>query len=233
MKLIEIGKKYFESEAQNLPPLTHNNAANDLLFNVNEYPHAFVLGCLADYQIKAETAWQIPYVVFSELRAFSMTDLLKCSKDDFIRVFQEKRLHRFNKVVGGHYFDAIQKIHNKYDGDAANIWRDNPSSSLVVSRFLDFDGVGIKIATMAANILFRRFKIPFSDLCGIDISPDVHVRRVFRRMGLVSGALSCISGNYGYWLLESGKGLLSPVQPSSSRLCSLPFGKRMQKAATV
>lgn len=76
MKLIEIGKEYLSRENLDLPPLTVNKAANDLLCNLTEYPHAFVLGCLMDFQIKAEKAWQIPYIVFSELNAFSMADLL-------------------------------------------------------------------------------------------------------------------------------------------------------------
>ena len=39
---------------------------------------------------------------------------------------------------------------------------------------------------MAANILLKVFKVYFADTTGIDISSDVHVRRVFARLGLVA-----------------------------------------------
>ena len=87
--------------------------------------------------------------------------------------------------MAANFYFGIRKIHEDYLDNAANIWIGSPSSATIVRRFLEFDGVGIKIATMAANILARDFKIPMKDYSSIDISPDVHVRTVLARLGFV------------------------------------------------
>ena len=95
-------------------------------------------------------------------------------------------LHRFHEEMSHNLHSAIDLISTAYDGNAAQIWRDRPSSAEVVIRFLRFRGVGPKIATMATNILARDFKIPFADYYSIDVSADVHIRRVFWRLGSIS-----------------------------------------------
>ena len=105
--------------------------------------------------------------------------------DEYKEIFNKYTPHRFNDTMAGVFYSAVHDIQSKYDGDASRIWSNEPSSAKVVYEFLQFKGSGKKIATMAANIFARQFKVPFSNYYSIDISPDVHILRVMKRTGLV------------------------------------------------
>jgi len=160
--------------------------ADKIFNNLKNYSHFFVLGCIMDRQMKAEKAWLIPYRFGKEIGGFSFQRFLSLDLAKVRQIFIKNKLHRFNQIMAKNFYLAIQKIHKDYKDNASNIWKNKPSSATIVRRFLEFKGAGIKIATMAANILAREFKIPMKDYMCIDISPDVHVRRVFRRLGLIS-----------------------------------------------
>jgi len=164
---------------------TKNNDANRLINDIENYPYAFTLGAVMDSQIDAEKAWYIPYKVMSELRDYNFNTLLSSSLEKIKGIFKKYSLHRFNEKMAQNFYLAVQKIHNIYNDNAANIWNDYPLSATAVRRFLEFNGVGIKISTMAANILVRNFKVPLKDHICIDISPDVQVVRVFKRIGFI------------------------------------------------
>jgi len=183
--LIKRGNELFKQPYQKIN-FTQNPEADDLLNDLSQFPHAFVLASIMDKQIKAERAWLIPYKVSKKIGGFEFNKLLSCSEDYINAIFKEEQLHRFNKDSAKYFHLAIQRIHKEYDNNASTIWSNNPRSATVVRRFLEFDGVGVKIATMATNILARDFKIPMQDKICIDISPDVHVRRVFKRLGFIS-----------------------------------------------
>ena len=55
-----------------------NNFLNDL----KSYPHAFILACLMDKQMKAEIAWQIPYKIYKILGTFDIKDLGEITLND-------------------------------------------------------------------------------------------------------------------------------------------------------
>lgn len=183
--LINRGNELIKQPYQKIK-FTQNPEGDDLLNNLGQFPHAFVLASIMDRQYKAERAWSIPHRISQRIGGFEFERLLSIDKDQITTIFIEEKLHRFNIDFAKYFYLAIQHIHKKYDNDASRIWINNPKSATVVRRFLEFDGVGIKIATMASNILARDFKIPMQDKICIDISPDVHVRRVFKRLGFIS-----------------------------------------------
>jgi len=183
-RLVEHGKKLFSAPSKPYPFSKHPEA-DALLNDLERFPHAFVLACIMDRQVKAEKAWLIPYRIMEKIGGFSIDMLGALSKDEVNRLMTEPEpLHRFATIMSANFFSAIQRIKRNYGGNAANIWDGKPSSAEVVYRFLEFEGVGPKIVNMAANALARHLIIPFSDYYSIDISADVHVRRVFSRLGL-------------------------------------------------
>jgi endonuclease III len=184
-RIIKIGLDLFNDKERVKVHFLDDDRANDLLNDIDNNPHVYVLACLMDRQIKAEKAWLIPQKIFDILHTSEIDDLSKVPLEKYVEIFNENNLHRFNNEMASIFYAGVQDIKIKYDGFVSNIWLNRPSSALVVYRFLEFKGCGIKIATMAANILARQYKIEFSDYYSIDVSPDTHVMRVMKRMGYV------------------------------------------------
>jgi endonuclease-3 len=170
---------------------TGQQEADALLNDLDHYSHAFVLACVMDRQMKAEKAWLIPYAFRTRFGSFEFAHLQALPLERVTSLMSKPEpLHRFPDVMANNFYATVQRIASEYSGRASTIWAARPSSATIVRRFLEFDGVGPKIATMAANILVRDFKIPVSDKISIDISPDVQVRRVFTRLGLIAEGAS-------------------------------------------
>ncbi|MBI4504107.1 MAG: iron-sulfur cluster loop [Chloroflexi bacterium] len=170
---------------------TGDPEADALLNNLSQYPHAFVTACVMHRQVRAESAWIIPYKIAQRRGSFEFSLLSTLGLKDVLDLMAgPPPLHRFPETMAKNLHSALARIAGEYHGNASEIWAECPSSATIVRRFLEFDGVGPKIATMAANFLVRDFKIAVSDKVSIEISPDVHVRRVFTRLGLISEGAS-------------------------------------------
>ncbi len=184
--LVKHGELLFQ-DSPTFYKFTKNDEADRLLNDLERHPHAFVLASIMDRQIKAERAWLIPFRIKEKLGDFSMSTLRRQSEDDVKTLMtQPESLHRYANKMANLFFKAVQLIDYQYNADASRIWEERPSIAMVVYRFLQFEGIGPKIASMDANILARVFKVEFSDYYSIDISADVHVRRVFGRLGLTN-----------------------------------------------
>ncbi len=187
-KLVEIGKQRFVELKNTMMrhQFTRDDAVDGYFNRLEEYPHLYVLSCLMDRGIKAEKAWSIPYYLCKYFNAFEMSELIKLEKDEIRKYFLERKPHRFNEEMAEIFYNGVQRIQKVYGGDASRIWKNRPSSAHVVYEFLQFDGCGIKIATMMTNILVRHYGIELSDYYSIDVSPDVHIKRIFYRVGLTA-----------------------------------------------
>jgi endonuclease III len=183
-RLVKHGQKHMRLSPR-ITTFTGVKEYDALLNDLERFPHAFVIACVMDRQIKAELAWAIPYKLKERIGDFEFTTLYNLSKKQAMKHLNSPSpLHRFPEIMSECLYSVIQVIGDKYGGDASLIWSDTPSSADVIYRFLQIHGVGPKIATMATNILARNFKIKFNDYYSIDISADVHVKRVFHRLGL-------------------------------------------------
>ena len=176
-QILEIaGERYEKAKAHALTPIEEEQL---------KYPHLFVLGCVMDSQIDFDRAWQIPFKIAHELNGKDFSLFLEKDEEWYVSTFIRLSLHRFNEPMGRAFYKAIQLIHSKYNDDASEIWSDEPTSGELICRFLEFDRIGIKIATMAANILSRDLGVKLKDKYAIDISPDIHVKRLMYRLGLI------------------------------------------------
>jgi endonuclease III len=183
-RLVAEGRRILQEPPKQIA-FAKDHEADRLLNDLAGHPHAFVLACIMDRQIKAEFAWVIPYRIGQRLNDVSFEGLRRLSLEGVQRLMSAPSpLHRFVNEMAVNFHAAVQRIGDAYGGDASRIWSGRPSSADVIYRFLGFRGVGPKIATMATNIFARELKVPFSDYYSIDVSADVHVKRVFVRLGL-------------------------------------------------
>jgi endonuclease III len=184
------GMSVGDSENEESENYAEDRAAADLVNDLKHYPHAFVLGCIMDAQIKADNAWRIPHRIRRLLKGdFSLETLCRKSPAWYRKAFAQNSLHRFNNEKAEAFYLAVHKIKDEYGGDASRIWAGRPSTKEAEARFRAFKGAGQKISSMAVNILKSCYGIVFDDDC-VDISPDTHVITVFKRYGLVPQSAS-------------------------------------------
>lgn len=183
--LREKGQTLFDQERV-VVSFTDDADADALLNDLEQFPHVYVLACMTHTMMKAQKAWLVLPRLGQRLGDLAFATLAGLSEEEMHDAMTNPTpLHVFSAKMGTNFHQAVRWIAERYQGDASRIWADRPPSAAVVCRFLEFSGVGPKIATMTTNILARDFKVPYSDYYSVDISVDTHVHTVFSRLGLV------------------------------------------------
>lgn len=176
--LIKLAEDHYEQEhSSGLTP--------EELKTYKKYPHFFVIGCLMDRQIKANNAWSIPYAIEQQLGTPDIMEWNKCSAKKIFTIFKKHTKHRFKENMADVFCEAVKRIVDIYEGDASRLWKNSENCAEVIYNFLAFKGCGIKIATMAVNILTRMMHVKLKHMESLDISPDSQVKKIMINLGLI------------------------------------------------
>jgi uncharacterized HhH-GPD family protein len=179
--LLEFDQSGPDQEGAGPPSFTPDVQANQLIF---DDPFAFLLGVIFDQNIPAQRAWQAPYELRSRLGHLDPARMMKEPQAVHSAINMPPALHRYVDRVPTWVVDAARIVTDQYDGDAANIWRSDPTAREVHQRLDAFPGIGQKKAAMAVEMLVRNLGVNIREMQGSDIGYDFHVRRVFLATGL-------------------------------------------------
>lgn len=182
-KIIKIAKQ--EEKKQ-----IYQERRDELQGKFKKYPHIFLLGCILNSGANSDKIWKTTEEI-SETIGYDFKNFYEAlyGKHKKYAKFLEKKIRPFSRYHNDKYFkEAIKKIHNDYADDASLIWKKSKNCADVIASLLQFDGIGIKKATMAINIWQRRYAEPkfTNSRQTIDISPDIHVKRAMCKLGLIN-----------------------------------------------
>ena len=157
-------------------------AVGDLVYT---NPFAFLVGAAFDRGMPWAKAWEIPCWI-NQKGQLEPSSLAAMGQSELQRLLESLPVKpRWGCVRGERTLSDAAKLVMRFDagGDAGAIW-DGVSPKEVQRRLESIYGVGQGIAHMTIRILrddWGKFRGQEPD---IDVKPDVHVRRVFKRAGL-------------------------------------------------
>lgn len=167
--------------------------ANELVFNndplvgdlVKNDPFAFLMGASVDRGMAAETAWRLPGKLRESLGHLDPSKIAAMTSDDMLAALNNiNGKPRYLTAASKTLVEVADHVVNRYGGDASSLWRDQ-SAATIQRRMEDIYGVGPGIASMVVILLDTLNEVSLlpEDYAGMDPKPDVHVQRVFQRLG--------------------------------------------------
>lgn len=208
----------FSSKLQprELFPVTEKDAAAV----VEENPFAFALAAVLDRGTKSEVIWTIPYDLQRKIGKLTPQFFVDKPIEELELLFRSlPNKPRYITDAPRTVKELSQIVLREYGGNAAKIW-EGQTSTHVKSVFRRIYGVGPGIASMIVLLLEKCFKIHFTDLDHrtMDVKPDVHIVRVFQRLGFINVSNSAEA-------LEAAR-RLNPEYPGALDAPTWVIGKR-------
>jgi uncharacterized HhH-GPD family protein len=132
--------------------------ANELL---TRDPLALLIGMLLDQQVPLERAFSAPLDLARRLgHEPSAAELADFNPVALAAVFSERpALHRYPKAMAARVQDLARLIVDRYDGDAASVWRSAGSGAELLKRVAALPGFGAQKAEIFVALLGKQLGV--------------------------------------------------------------------------
>lgn len=150
-------------------------------------PFAFLIAVAFDRGMPWRQAWRIP-VEIDRKGCLDPALLASMTETDLIALLDGLAVRpRYGTREGARTLrDAARLVSEQFGGNAGSIWA-TQSPAEVEKTLREIHGIGPGIASMTIRILHDDWGCFRGQEWQIDVKPDVHVVRVFRRSGLIDG----------------------------------------------
>lgn len=163
--------------------ITGDEAADALL---NTDPLALLIGMLLDQQVPMEWAFKGPATLRARLGHLDPARIAAMDREALVAVFCAKpALHRYPAAMARRAHDLSGFVVERYDGDAASLWRDAPSGEELLARLKELPGFADEKAKIFLALLAKRMGVappgwqqaagPFADAQPRSVA-DIHDR---------------------------------------------------------
>lgn len=153
---------------------------------LKDNPFAFLLAASVDRGMVAENAWRLPGRIKAVLGHLDPARIAGMSSDEMLATLGkiEGGRPRYLTAAAKTIVEVAEHVVHQYGGDAANLWSNQPAAT-IKRRLERIYGVGPGIAATVIILLDRLgiLTLQPADYAQMDPKADVHVKRVFARLG--------------------------------------------------
>ena len=135
--------------------LTGDDAADALL---GRDDNALLLGMLLDQQVPMEKAFRGPQVIAERMGGvLDVAAIAATDEEEFVRLCSTPpAIHRFPGSMAKRVRQCCRLLVERYDGHAANVWRDRPTGAAVRAALSELPGFGPEKAAIFTAVLGKR-----------------------------------------------------------------------------
>jgi uncharacterized HhH-GPD family protein len=123
-------------------------------------PLALLIGFVLDQQVTVQKAFSGPLVLRERMGSLDAKTIAATEPGTLEEVFRERpAIHRFPAAMARRVHELCTLLAERYDGDAAAVWRDALSAEELERRLLELPGIGEMKARSLLAVLAKRFGV--------------------------------------------------------------------------